>query len=377
VDHPQRALRALTHPRTLRRAVLGSIATVAAPQTICPKCGLTPLPERAEECPRCKEPFGNNPLYKRTQRSSMDDAMGVDVEATSLGGVTDSVTAWPLPTAAVLVLGAIIQVVRASGLIVDVHAPFWLFGVGALDLVLTAMVMGSIGPARQLIFASAILQAAIPFVLGGRQGLALYDYGYLAHALALGVMTAGEPSALRRNVGLVLGVAASGAALGLLAYDPSRNPLPNVTFALPDPGYQLELPGGFSSLGAPELGPHLRLPLDGGKTRNVGLGDPARKLFAVVSFIGDPEGTPDAACMAHLKVVAGGAPEKPLIEKAPNLFGLEGKLYDVRTASGAAGRFACGKVGEQLLALAVVVQDPAPNVARAAFLQVASGLTQR
>jgi hypothetical protein len=146
--------------------------------------------------------------------------MGVDAEATTLGGITDAVTAWPLPTAAVLLLGAVIQVVRASGLILDVQAPFWLFGVGALDLVLTAMLMGSIGPARRLIFACAIVQAAIPFVLARSRGLALYDAGYLAHALALAVMTAGEPSALRRTVGLALGVSAAIAALVLLGLEP-------------------------------------------------------------------------------------------------------------------------------------------------------------
>lgn len=350
---------------------------MADPQTICPNCGLTPLPDRAEECPRCQEPFGKNLLYQRTRRSSLGDAMGVDTDATSMGGVTDAVTAWPLPTAAVLVLGAVLHVVRASGLIVELHAPFWLFGVGALDLVLTAMLMGSIGPARQLIFASALLQLALPFVLAGSKGLAPYDYGYLAHAAALAVMTAGEPRALRRTFGLVLGVAATGVALGLLSMDTSGAPPPKVTFAVPDPGFALVLPQGFVTLDADALGERLRLPPDAGKTRSIALGDPARGRYAVLSFIGDPRGRPAEACAAHLEALSGEAGAAPLVEAAPNLFGLEGKLYMVHAPNGDLGRFACGKVGAQLLALAVVAEDPAPVAARAAFLQVAAGLTPR
>ena len=141
---------------------------------------------------------------------------GLDYEATLLGGLTGAVSANPEPAAGVLALAALLWLVRGAGLLSELREPSWLFGVAAVQLIAATALMANLGPATFLAQLVALAQVAISFLLPG-EPTAPYTLCSAAVGVTVIVMTAGEPGATRRYVGLTVGVLAlAGAALTLI-----------------------------------------------------------------------------------------------------------------------------------------------------------------
>jgi hypothetical protein len=98
------------------------------PETLCPKCGHSPIPAGSEACPACGEPFSFLPMYQRAQRQRVDKRReaDVDMEQTVFGGnLTGEVTAHPGPMAAVFFVGAVAWFLRVGGVVGELREPLW------------------------------------------------------------------------------------------------------------------------------------------------------------------------------------------------------------------------------------------------------------
>src|SRR5438132_14084968 len=104
-------------------------------ETACPSCGFSPLAEGSESCPECKTYFALNPLYRRSRVAGghgvRKDEADLEATRTTLGGITDAVTANPLPAAALLIATALAWVLRCLGVLCDAPQPLWPLGTAA------------------------------------------------------------------------------------------------------------------------------------------------------------------------------------------------------------------------------------------------------
>jgi hypothetical protein len=334
---------------------------VSQPETLCPSCGFSPIPEGVERCPKCGRAFA----YERVEYST--------VTATRAGGLTGSVTANPVPTAVALGLGALFWTVRAGGFLVDVGDAPWVFLVAALDVVALVLVMSTAGPAKHV----GALTGLVELLAVGIRWDAPPVISTLSalHGLTLIAMTVAEPGALRLKVGAWAG--GGFAVLGLAALAWAVVPKPDVRVVLRDEasGFSLTLPDGWAAAREGEVAPHLVLPWDGGKTiyRGFRLATPRQVGVLVISR--DEQPALDDACRETLAKLGVTTPTEPVDGPPPPALGKEAKISDLRTKTGAAGRFGCALVGTTLVALAVVSQDPAPGVGAAAFELVVGGLS--
>ncbi len=343
-----------------------------SPETLCPKCAFSPIPQGAEKCPRCNEVFAFNPLYKRAQAMMVDKRVGLDFEATLRGALTGAVSAHPGPAAAVLAMGAVLWLIRAAGLFVDLREPSWLFALAAFELCAATVLMANIGPAKlfaQLVSVAHIIAA---FVLGAPMSphtLASASIGVVVIA-----MTAGEPSHGRRSGGLVAGLACTIAAVASLVWvteAPAAGPVMIDDLRI---GYQLMVPDGFKRLTTEELSPHLPLPSEDLDNKYVGFGSRLNRTFGLLTLtnIDDVQLVP--ACQDQLRRLGGINDPQPG-PAAPAAFGKDAMTFDLRTASGASGRLACAKMGKRFITLGVVVLDPTPGIGSEAFEKICAGLT--
>ncbi len=346
---------------------------MANPETLCPKCAFSPIPRGAEKCPRCNEVFAFNPLYKRTQRLMVDPQQGLDFEATLRGSLTGAVSAHPAPAATVLALGAALWLVRAAGLFVELHEPSWLFALAALELVAATVLMANIGPAKGFAQVVAVAHVIAAFALGAP--LSPHTLASASVGLVVIAMTAGEPSQTRRTAGLCAGVLSAAAANAALIWVIQAPPPGPVVIDDLRIGYQLVVPAGWKRLTAEELAPHLPLPSEDLDNKYVGFGSPANRTYALLTLTNVEQVQLLPACQEQLRRLGGINEPTPLGFAAPEAFGKESMMFDLRTSSGATGRFACGKPGKRLITLGVVVVDPTPTVGAAAFDKVIAGLT--
>lgn len=333
---------------------------MASTETICPHCGFSPIAEGAESCPRCRKRFVD------------DKPEATFVTATRAGGLTGSVTANPAPVALALTSGALLWVMRAGGFLVSVGDPPWAFALAALMIIAAMLLMTASGPAKH----SAIIAGVVELV-----ALALLPDAPAAltaicalHGVALIAATAVEPGRARLVVGGVTGSALGAVGLAVLAWAIVPKPTGGVVLTDAVAGYRLVLPEGWAKAGEVDLQPHLVLPWDGGKTVNVGFVQPAPRAVGVLSVSRDEQPALDEACRDALLRLGVKNPMPKLELSAPKALGSPAKLVELKTASGASGRFGCGVVGARLVTLAVVSQDPAPDVGAAAFELVAGGL---
>ena len=348
---------------------------MANPETLCPKCAFSPIPAGAEKCPRCNEVFAFNPLYKRAQRLMVDKREGLDFEATLRGALTGALSAHPAPAAAVLAHGAALWLIRAAGLFVDLREPSWLFALAALELVAATVLMANIGPARLFAQAVAVAHLAAAFVLGAAHSphtLASASIGAVVIA-----MTVGEPSAGRRSGGLLAGLVCTAAAVASLVWVTQPPPAAPVQLEDLRLGYQLQVPAGWKRLTAEELAPHLPLPSEDLDNKYVGFGSRLNRTFGLLTLTNVEQLHLLAACQDQLRRLGAISDPQPLGSSAPDAFGRESILFELRTASGSAGRFACAKIGQRFVTLSVVVLDPTPSIGAAAFEKVSAGLTVR
>src|ERR1700693_5604195 len=110
-------------------------------QTLCPACGFTPIPAGTEECPACGEPFAFLQMHKKAKNRFIDPEAESPEATTFGGGVTSAVTAHPYPPAGAFLPGAVLWFLRASGILVDLSEPSWLFGIAVADLVVAALLV--------------------------------------------------------------------------------------------------------------------------------------------------------------------------------------------------------------------------------------------
>lgn len=346
-----------------------------APETLCPKCAFSPIPAGAEKCPRCNEVFAFNPLYKRAQKMMVDKRVGLDFEATLRGALTGAVSAHPAPAATVLGLGAALWLIRGAGLLVDLREPTWLFVLAAFELCAATVLMANIGPAKLFALVIAAVHIAVAFILGAPASphtLASASIGVVVIA-----MTVGEPSHGRRSAGLVAGFVCAGAALASLVWVTDPPPAGPVVIDDLRIGYQLMVPDGWGRLAPEELAPHLPLPSDDVDTKHVGFGSRRNRTFGLLTLSTAETPALIPACQDQLRRLGGVKDPTPLGSAAPDVFGKDSAVFALRTASGATGTLACGRVGKRFVALGVIVLDPTPGVGTQAFERVAAGLTIR
>ncbi len=181
-------------------------------ETLCPSCGFGPIPEGQETCPACSTQFAANPLFKRAAKAGgqgvRKDQADLEATRTTLGGITGSVEANPVPTAAVLVGSTFAWVVRCVGMLSDRPQALWPLGVAAIQMGVAMLLVVSAGPARALAQMVALLQIASAYLAGGSP---VAQVGYGGVGVALLVMTVSEPGDVRRWVG-------TGAAVAMLLF---------------------------------------------------------------------------------------------------------------------------------------------------------------
>ena len=346
-----------------------------APQTLCPKCAFSPIAPGAEKCPRCNEIFAFNPLYKRAQKMMIDPREGLDFEATLRGALTGAVSAHPGPAAAVLGLGAALWLIRAAGLFVDLREPAWLFALAAFELCAATVLMANIGPAKLFAQAVALAHIAAAFVLGA--ALSAHTLASASIGAVVLAMIAGEPSKGRRTAGLAAGVFCTAAAVGSLVWvteAPLAGPVVIDDLRL---GYSLKVPAGWKQLTREELAPHLPLPSEDLDNKYVGFGSRLHRTYGLLSLSNGEKLQVLAGCQNQLRRLGGINEPQPLGFAAPSAFGKDSMVFELRTATGATGRLACGRVGQRFVALGVIVLEPTPGVGAAAFEKVSAGLSVR
>ncbi|MCC6334053.1 MAG: zinc ribbon domain-containing protein [Myxococcales bacterium] len=333
---------------------------MAQPETLCPSCGFSPIAEGAEKCPKCGKAFS----YERVEYTN--------VTATRAGGLTGSVTANPVPTAVALGLGAFFFTVRAGGFLGDVGDPPLVFAVAALDVVALVLVMTTSGPAKHVAaFAGLVELAAAGLTFGAP---ALVNAAAGLHGLTLIAMTVAEPGARRLKVGGALASFAAVAGLGALAGGVMPKPEVREVLREDAAGLMLTLPPGWKAAREGEVAPHLVLAWDGGKTINRGFRLESPRQVGVVILSRDEQPDLEKACRDTLATLGVTGQLTKVDGPAPPSLGEVSSVSELRTKSGATGRFGCALVGTKLVALAVVSQDPAPGVGAAAFELVAAGL---
>ena len=348
-------------------------------QTLCPACGHSPIPDGAEECPKCGEPFAFLAMHKKGKKAFVDKQRdSVETEATTFGGgVTGAVSAHPGPSAAVLAVGAVIWFLRSGGVLAEYSEPMWTYGIVGLNLVLATLILVNLGPAKLLCQLGALAQLGLAAFLANGNFANPRHLFFCAHALVLLVMLVGEPGTARRTAGLVLGVFAAAGATFAMATGVGEGPrAPGLVeiSARGDP-FRLLAPEGYRALTRDEMAPHLRPPLSTATARSFGFGNKVRRVYGAFTIDADSGSQLIGGCQEHLRALGGVGDPAPVAAAAPAAFGASALAYELRTASGAAGRLACGKLADgRFVALAVVAQDSDPRSAAAVLDQVGASL---
>lgn len=348
-------------------------------ETLCPKCGFSPIPDRAETCPKCGENFAFHPLWKVAQRTKggIDKKASIEMESTTFGGLTGEVSANPIPASLVTALCALVWLLRASG-VAQSHDPQWLFAVAAAQLGAAAMLMGNIGPATMLVQLMGVVQLIIPWVVmgSGTSGLVV-AVASMIPGVAVFVTAAGEPGPVRRNAGIVTGmlgfILAVGAVFGL---KPDAGEGSGAAAGLGgDEGWDIR-GGGYARISKTEVAPHLNVPPETHRERHFPFANANKTVLGIVSKTVGGQPNVSAGCEEWLKAL-GGVNEVQRLGTAPALFGPESLLLFIKTSSGAQGRIACGMRSGTLWGLTVVSTDPTPSVGASEFDRIAGQFVLR
>jgi hypothetical protein len=276
----------------------------------------------------------------------------------------------PLAPTLLLGIGAAIWFLRAGGVLGAATDPHWLFALVAADLLVAMLLMIGAGPARGLAVLAFLAQLAAAAALGEAPWGTPLDWAYAAHA-GFGLLSAvGEPSPLRRTLGLGLASAAATLAVISLGLEPRpARPLPPAELSSAQWGYSLRLPVGYE--------------LSAG---GAGLAVPQQAQGSVVSFHSRRRGAFGVLvverglstelrdrCEHYHRELGGADAPRVLPAQAPSSLA-GGLVFELRTRAGAAGRLACGFRGGKLAAMAVVVAHPNPEVGAAEFDRVGAAL---
>ncbi|MFL5346452.1 MAG: zinc ribbon domain-containing protein [Hyalangium sp.] len=350
------------------------------PETLCPSCGHSPIPAGTEACPKCGEPFGFLPMYKRAQRKMVDKQRDhEDIEQTVFGGnLTGEVSAHPAPIAAVFFIGAAVWFLRVGGVVGARYEPIWAYGLVLMDLLLGLGLILNLGPAKLLAQVGMVLQLGVAGFLARAAPLAPVHLAYMAHAAVALAMVVGEPGPVRRYAGLGLGSGVAVLGVIFLAMGAGPGAVGGGVRQLlvgRELGYQLELPDGWSRLSPEQLSPHLSMPeatLTGG---GVGFGDVAQRRYGALWVDREGGGSVKAGCQKLLQAFGGDPASPPSTRPAPMALGTKALMYELRTTMGARGSFGCGQLADgRLVGIAVVAAPPETASGESAFIAVGSGL---
>ncbi len=333
-----------------------------------------PIPEGADECPECGEPFAFLPAHKRHRKAPNPERRTISLtETTTLGGITGVTTAHPGAPAAVLAVGAVVWFLRAGGVLTDIDEPLGTYAVLAADLVAAMLLVLSLGPARLVAQLAALGQFFAAVYLAEGNYASPRHLPFITHAAFTFVALVGEPGPVRRALSVALGVAAGIAAgIGLFLGNGAASA---GTVELTDGSgrFRLRAPEGYRAMSRDEMVPHLHLPLPGGTARHFGFGNRARRVYGALTIDDGPSSQLVGGCQEHLRVLGGVNAPVPLPVRPPAAF-QSGLVFELRTASGAVGRLSCGQLSDgRVAALAVVAQGEGGD-GEAVFEQIAAGL---
>ncbi|MFT3843174.1 MAG: hypothetical protein QM723_39685 [Myxococcaceae bacterium] len=329
-------------------------------ETMCPKCGLSPLPVSASKCPRCGEEFGAGTTVTRSRMSLTGTLMG--------GGLRGEVSAHPGTFATALALCGVIWLLRASGLIVDVGDPPWLLALAAFQLGGAALLMARYHPARRIAQVLAGLQLFVCLVMGNP--MAVFNLLGAALSVVLLFMLLGEPATWRRYLGLVgvAGLAAGEVTALFVKADAPAAAMLEVRDEVTK--VSLKAPHEWLAMTPEEVRGDLDVPDESGKTKYLPFGDEKNHIYGVLIVSRDEEQI-NAGCPWQIKRLGGVTDATPLSLPAPGALAEGGLLFDLRTRSGASGRIACSVAHGRLTALAVVARERTGNVGAKFFEQLA------
>lgn len=344
------------------------------PETLCPSCGHSPIPDGAEECPRCHEAFAVMPHYRIAQRKMNVDPS--EVSRTAMRSVvTGMLTAHPQQATAAFALAALVWFVRAGGVVQELGEPRWSYTPVALCLV-SAMLLGiNVGPARLVAQLSVLTQVGAALWLSNGYFDVARSWAFPVFGAAQSLLVFGQPRTLRRHAGLGLVVLLGLVCLvSLWPKDPRRS-ISRLVLDSPTLRYRLVLPPSFVALSKEELSARWHVPADSTSEHFVGFGDPAHEVFGVLWI--DEGSNPQliGGCQELLHRLGAQGEAMPMAHPPPAAFGEQALGYQFRTRGGALGALACGKTGSgRLLGLALVSDgrtDVVPLLDRAAVgLQV-------
>jgi hypothetical protein len=347
-------------------------------QTLCPACGHSPIPPRAEECPACGEPFAFLPTHKKARNRFVDREDTLESESTVFGGgVHSAVAAHPWQAATVLFIGAAIWFVRAAAAFGGPPEPDWLYGIVGANLLLGLLLILDLGPARLLAQLGMLAQLGAALYLGQGDLERPVHLLYAAFGAVGLVLVIGEPSGVRRALGLLGGLVVAAAATTALVVDarvggPGGAPRQELTSA--QAGFRLLLPPGYALAQPGELAAHLKLPSGGWSTAAFASGK--ERAVGLLLVKKDPAAQAIGGCGALHHALGGTNVVHPLPQRPPAALGDSAVVYELRTFSGATGRLACGKLpDDRFVALAVLGVIPDPEVASRAFEAVGAGLS--
>lgn len=350
------------------------LAHLPMAHTQCPACGFSPIPQGAEECPSCSEPFTFLQTHKKAKNKFLDprDVEGTG-DITTFGGgiITSAVTAHPYPPSAVFGAGAAVWFLRVSGLLPLPEAPPWTYGLVGLFLLVPVLLIVNLGPVKLLAQLSALAGLAVALYLGRDDWARPLHLLFAAHAVVALMGVTGEPGALRRRVGMGLGLAlavAAGVALLTLSRQPSLTDLGSAQW-----GARLHLNPGETPLTAEQVGAVLDVPTSG---ESLAFGNLARGEFGVlyVELLGGRSVA--TACEALHQALGATRAPKQVGHPPPSSLGAGAVVYELAARMSAIGRVACGRTPDgRLVGLAVVTREGDPARAEVIFDAVGAGLT--
>ncbi len=346
------------------------------PETLCPRCGHTPIPAGAEACPSCHEPFAFLPSHKRKHLRLVDGrTVAPQGEATEYGGnITSVLTAHPREPAAVLGAGALLWLLRGLPLGAAGDASPWglvvaVLGAGAIVLMFTRF-----GPARRLAQLAAAAQLGAALWCLWRQGLTLWTLVPLLHAGVAVSMGVGQMGDLRRVRSFLAGLALAAVALVLLVIRAGQIP-PERLLVDDALGLELALPEGLRALPREALVNHLMAPPESGTSAALGFGNPARGVYGLLTADREEGSSLLSGCQALRRTLGAVDDPRPLAHPAPRALGKESIVYPLRTRAGSAGLIGCGRLEDGRL-VGFCVLDGVGNQPRAEALfdRVGEGL---
>lgn len=339
-------------------------------QTLCPACGHSPIPEGAERCPACDEPFASAPRRHAWNRGQ--GTLPLDEITPVSGTVTSAVLMHPGPAIAVITAGAGAWLLRATGLLHATSEPAWVYGVAALGLGVVAVLRFNLGPARALAQLGMLVQLGLSVVLGSSEILAPRHLLFALHALVALSMVSGEPGIRRREVSLGLGLGIALLAVLFWIRGAPTPPAPRQELVSRELGYRLLLPIGYTLLPREPAESGLKLPRGGGASIVFGGG----MDVGILTVDRNAGQQPIGRCQEHLAALGSLEPPRALTRPAPERLGDSTLMYEVRTKTGAVGRLACARLPDgRFVALALVARGGDALAADAAFDEVGAGLT--